>query len=187
MVSPRNAAKAALLAAKFPDRVTVAGSNQEVVDQCDVVFIGLLPDTAEEILPHMRFRDDHTIISMMATKRHADVVRLVRLPEERVAVSVPLPTTATRDGPILLFPNLPLARQLYSCIGTPVMPPEEGQMQKLLPFTSLISPFYALLDACTKWATAAGADEHAAGAYVGSFFAALAKAGKTWVGARVAC
>lgn len=48
-VSPRNEHKAASLKAKFPDLITVASSNQEVLDESDVVFIGLLPDHAEEV------------------------------------------------------------------------------------------------------------------------------------------
>lgn len=50
-------------------------------------------------------------------------------------------------------------------------------MKVLLSFTSLISPFYALLATCAKWAADAGADPHSAEQFVGSFFHALAEAG----------
>lgn len=43
VVSPRNAQKATRLAEKYPDRVTVAASMQEVVDRSDWVVISVLP------------------------------------------------------------------------------------------------------------------------------------------------
>ena len=47
VLSPRGAVKAAALAAEFPDKVTIASGNQEVVDKSDVVFIGVLPKQTE--------------------------------------------------------------------------------------------------------------------------------------------
>jgi hypothetical protein len=38
----------------------------------------------------------------------------------------------------------------------------------------MISPFYTLLEASQRWATASGADPGAAAAYISSFFASLA-------------
>ena len=38
----------------------------------------------------------------------------------------------------------------------------------------MISPFYTLLEASQRWATASGANPEAAAAYISSFFASLA-------------
>ena len=43
VLSPRNAEKAAALAASFPDRVRVAESNQAVLDAADWVFVATPP------------------------------------------------------------------------------------------------------------------------------------------------
>ena len=50
VLSPRGAQKAAALYGEFPSLTRVAGSNQEVVDCSDVVFVGVLPKQAEEVL-----------------------------------------------------------------------------------------------------------------------------------------
>lgn len=180
-VSPRNAEKAASLAERFPERVSVAADNQSVVDSADVVLVGLLPDVAAEVLPQLAFRPEQRVVSMMATVPHADVVRMTKLPADQVTISVPLPTTQRRQGPVLMYPPHSDAKALYAAIGTPVPVEEEGQIKVMISFTSLISQYYAILDTCTKWATRAGADEGAAGNFVGSFFAALAAAGKEYV------
>ena len=43
LLSPRNHAKSAALADKFPGLVEVAASNQAVVDGSDIVLLGVLP------------------------------------------------------------------------------------------------------------------------------------------------
>ena len=42
VLSPRNAEKAAALKAAFPDRVTIADSNQAVLDAADWVFLVII-------------------------------------------------------------------------------------------------------------------------------------------------
>ena len=49
LLSPRNAERAAELAARFPS-VRVAMDNQQVVDDSDVVVVCLLPTHAAEVL-----------------------------------------------------------------------------------------------------------------------------------------
>ena len=53
VVSPRNKERAQMLHEKYPEIVSVAADNQEVVDRSDWVFAALLPKAAEDILkPH---------------------------------------------------------------------------------------------------------------------------------------
>ncbi|MBP3927612.1 MAG: NAD(P)-binding domain-containing protein, partial [Clostridium sp.] len=54
-VSPRNKERAAALHEKYPEIVTVAESNQEVIDQSDWVFAALLPQHAEAVLSELTF------------------------------------------------------------------------------------------------------------------------------------
>ena len=50
VVSPRNKERAQMLHEKYPEIVSVAADNQEVVDRSDWVFAALLPKAAEDIL-----------------------------------------------------------------------------------------------------------------------------------------
>ena len=54
VVSPRNKERAQMLHEKYPEIVSVAADNQEVVDRSDWVFAALLPKAAEDILSASR-------------------------------------------------------------------------------------------------------------------------------------
>lgn len=65
----------------------------------DIVFIGLLPGPAREILPNMPFRKDQIVISMMAAVDIAEVISLVaKVDGSRVTRTVPLPSNSQRTG-----------------------------------------------------------------------------------------
>jgi glutamyl-tRNA reductase len=55
MVSKRSADKSAALQAEYPSLITVCDDNSEIVKQCDIIFIGLLPAVATEELPKLPF------------------------------------------------------------------------------------------------------------------------------------
>ena len=69
LVSPRNAAIAATLAAEVPD-VTILG-NDQVVAGSDVIFLCLLARMAEDVLPSLPFHAGHTILSAKVDMRLA--------------------------------------------------------------------------------------------------------------------
>jgi pyrroline-5-carboxylate reductase len=48
-VSSRTKSKADALVKKFPTKVIIGKSNQEIIDKSDIIFIGLLPDVAKEV------------------------------------------------------------------------------------------------------------------------------------------
>ena len=61
VLSPRGASVAADLARRFPG-VTVAASNQSVVDQCDTVVLSIRPQVAE-VVRALRFRPGQQVLS----------------------------------------------------------------------------------------------------------------------------
>ncbi|EEY66336.1 uncharacterized protein PITG_03900 [Phytophthora infestans T30-4] len=176
LVSARTKAKAEALVAKFPSRVSIGASNQEIVDKSDVIFIGLLPNVAREELPKLSFAGKK-VVSMMATIPYDELLQLVKLPTESVVRSVPLPAAAKRAGPILAYPDNAFARDLFAQIGTPVMVTEEAEITKLTGITALISFFYATCDTTQKWCVNNGVGDQASRDYIASFFHALATAG----------
>ena len=58
VLSPRGRERAAHLKEQYPDLVTVAASNQEVVDQSDWVILSVLPKQAEDVLKELHFRPE---------------------------------------------------------------------------------------------------------------------------------
>jgi hypothetical protein len=70
-----------------------------VVLSSEVIFIGLLPGPAREILPNMPFKKDQIVISMMAAVDIAELKSLVaKVDGNRVTRTVPLPSNSQRTG-----------------------------------------------------------------------------------------
>lgn len=155
-VSRRSEAKSAALQAEFPDLVNVCASNEELVAACDIVFLGLLPDVAREILPQLPFDASKMVLSMMAAVDYAEVVSLLKMPTEKVSKIVPLPGAARRQGPILMHPQSAQAESLLSIVGTPVVCASEPEMKPLIAITGHISSFLQLMKVTNDFATSQG-------------------------------
>ena len=65
-VSPRNAERAAALAARFPQQVRIGQDNQDVVDRSDIVCIGVVPKLAEEVPAPVRL--EHMLLDMRSPR-----------------------------------------------------------------------------------------------------------------------
>src|SRR5262245_436030 len=102
VLSPRNAGRAADLAARFPT-VRVGKSNQDVIDQSSVLLICLRPQEARSELPGLQFSGEQPVVSMMAGITIAALRELVA-PAHDVARAIPLPSVAAREGATPIFP-----------------------------------------------------------------------------------
>ena len=121
VVSPRNAEKAAALSETYPSLVRVAASNQEVLDNSDTVFIGVLPKLAEAVIRDLRFEKRHTVVSLISTAP-LDSLRqwLSPVPEASVVRAIPLPAVAKHMGTTLVTPRHDTIVTLFDALGTSV-------------------------------------------------------------------
>lgn len=151
IISPRSADKAEALKNEFPDKVHIAACNEDVVANSDVVFIGLLPGVAREILPTMPFRDNQLVFSMMAAVNYEEVLLLSKRQSYNTVKCVPLPSAANRSGPIIFHPPNDAASQILGIVGTAIPCPTEDDMKPLITLTGHISSFYELMNTSLLW------------------------------------
>jgi pyrroline-5-carboxylate reductase len=171
VVSPRNAAKSAALAARFP-QLAVAATNQAVVDDSDWVFLAVRPQVAREVLRPLRFRPEQRIVSLIATVSAADVGDLVA-PATAIVRAVPLPTVARRLGPIAICPPDADVADLFDRIGTAVPVADDHSFDALWAVTGLVAPYYALVERTSRWLEGQHVEAEAAERYVGALVHAL--------------
>jgi pyrroline-5-carboxylate reductase len=176
VVSPRSRDKAEALKAEFPSIVTIAESNDEVVSAADVVFYGLLPGVAREVLPTMPFRKEQLIISMMAAIDYAETLTFSGdvVPMENIVRTVPLPSAAKRSGPILMHPPNARADAVLSCVGTVVACAAEAEMKPMICLTAHISSFFELERVNQQFMEDNGVQKDAAKKFTASFYESLA-------------
>lgn len=73
LISKRNEMKASSLVAEVPEIISIA-ENDDIVRQSDVIFVGLLPSVAREVLPALPWKEGSKfVISMMAAVNFEEV------------------------------------------------------------------------------------------------------------------
>jgi len=171
VLSPRNAEKAAALKEQFPELVCVATDNQAVVDQSDVIFVGVLPKIAEETLRALRFQPRHTVISLVSTATLPSLREwCAPVPPASVVRAIPLPPVAMHRGASLVTPKHSLALAVFEALGTPVVVETEAAMKKMMSVTALMGQFYAQQRETLKWLEAEGVDPASAAKFTGAVF-----------------
>ena len=77
VISPRNKKKALYLKRRFK-KISIARNNQEVVNNSDWIFLGLLPKIGEKILPGLKFKKNQILISFMSTPNYSRLEKLIK-------------------------------------------------------------------------------------------------------------
>lgn len=181
VVSPRNKEKAEALHNKYPDIVSIAADNQEVIDRSDWVFAALLPQAAEEIIGQLSFPEEKHFINLvmtLSTKRAEELIGKRRI----IADVVPLTFAANGFGPVVIYPPIPEVGELMAHVGAPVMVDTPKQIAILRSTTGLMSAYYMLLTVIIGWCQENGLDEPSARKYITSFTEAMSKKAASWDG-----
>lgn len=170
-LSPRNEAESKQLAHKYAG-VTRMESNQQVVDQADIIFIAVRPALAETVLRELQFSDHHTVVSFIPFLKLAALSNAIA-PATTACRAIPLPSVAAHQCPIPIFPPTPAITKLFSHISQPLEVNDEQQLHTLWTLTGLISPYYDMLRALSNWTIENGVPAATANAYIANMFQAL--------------
>jgi pyrroline-5-carboxylate reductase len=171
IVSPRNAAKAAALSHAHPSIVSVAASNQDVLDRSHVVFIGVLPKQCEEVLRSLKFAPHHTVVSLVSTSPLSLLASACApAPASSIVRAIPLPPVAIHRGATVMTPPHPLVQSLFESLGHVVAVGSEAELKTLLPVTCLMGQFYEQQLCTQQWLQAQGVDAATAASWTGAVF-----------------
>ena len=169
IVSPRNRAKSAALRAAFPAIVSVAKSNQAVVDQCDVIFLCVVPQVARRVVAALAFKQEQTVISVIASLPADEVAALVGpVPPERICCAIPLPAVSVHKGATIILPN-PIAKRIFSLLGTAVVARNPKELEVLLCVSCMMGPFYKSCGTIAEWLLTEGVSPETASNFVCGF------------------
>jgi pyrroline-5-carboxylate reductase len=170
-VSPRNSEAASLLADRFP-AVHIGSSNQAVLDNCDTAILAVRPQVALEAIRLLTFREDHRVISLIATLS-SEVLAPLILPASSLTLAAPLPTVAFHRGPTAIFPPDARTAALFGKISVPVEVTRQSQFDSLFACTSEMASYFQLLEVIADFLSSKGIAHELAQQYVASFFSAL--------------
>ncbi|HEX3845530.1 MAG TPA: pyrroline-5-carboxylate reductase [Steroidobacteraceae bacterium] len=172
VVSPRNAGVAGDLARRFPN-VTVAATNQAVLDACDVIVLAVRPQILAAVLPELRFRPDHQVISLVPVTSLAHL-RAATAPASAVTRAVPMPMVARRQGPTAILAATPVARRLFDALGSTIELNDETCFDAFTAETALMASYFRFLETAAQWLRDRGVAPDQADRYVRQLFWGLA-------------
>jgi len=173
LLSPRNAEISARLAAKFPDQVTAAPSNQAVLDDCDLVVLAVRPQIARDVLAALIFRPDHHVLSVVATLSADDIGAMV-LPATRVTRAAPLPFLAHGSGATVVTPPDPAVSTLFGRAGVVIEVEDDHAYAAMSTVTAIMASHFAMADSVATWLSREGVPPEKARRYVGQILSGLA-------------
>jgi pyrroline-5-carboxylate reductase len=171
-LSPRNTQKAATLAGKF-SKVAVCGSNQEVLDKAEWVFIAIhRKDFC--ILNALNFKKEHKVVNMAAEMRLDDL--RIRIGEtELLAHAIPLPMISGGYGPLIVFPEVSEVGELFSPISEVIFTENQDDARTLQMITCIMSPYYMLLNEIAEFADSQNLHRNVSVGFIHSLFSALSR------------
>ena len=173
IISKRNNEISAQLKRKSK-KVEILSNNQEIVNKCDWIFLAVTPEVGRKIIPKLNFKKGQTIISFISTIKMADLKKYIRL-KTKIVRAIPLPPISIRKGPVPIFPPDKKVKLFFDNLGTTVEINNEKLSLNFWSTSSMMAPFYELLQTLSSWLTSKGIKKADAQKYITSLFVALSE------------
>jgi len=173
LISPRNKKIAKDLKKKFK-KVEIAKDNQEIVDNCNWVFLSITPTIGEKIIKELKFKPNQIIISFISTITLAELKKAIKV-KAKIIRAIPLPPISLKKGPVPICPPNKKVKDFFNKIGTTVEIKNEKSSINFWATSGMMAPFYELLRVMTDWLVKRGIKRNNAQKYITSLFLALSE------------
>ena len=173
LISPRNKKIAQDLKKKFK-KVEIAKDNQEIVDNCNWVFLSITPTVGEKIIKELKFKPNQIIISFISTITLAELKKAIKV-KAKIVRAIPLPPISLKKGPVPICPPNKKVKDFFNKIGTTVEIKNEKSSINFWATSGMMAPFYELLRVMTDWLVKRGIKRNNAQKYITSLFLALSE------------
>ena len=173
IISPRNKKKALNLKRKFKE-ISIAKNNQEVIDNSDWIFLGVLPKIGEKILPNLKFKKKQIVISFMSTPNYSKLKKLIN--KNLIIVrAIPMPPIRLGKGPVAIFPPNKKVKNFFNKIGTTIEVKNEKLSKNFWTISGTMASFYELMNILSSWIIRKKINKLDAQKYVTLLYSALAE------------
>ena len=173
LVSARNKTVAQNLSKKFK-KVSIAKNNQQIVDNCNWVFLSVTPSVGEKIIKNLKFKSNQTIISFISTITLARLKKDIKV-KAQIVRAIPLPPISLKKGPVPICPPNRKVKGFFNHLGTTVEIKNEKSSINFWSTSGMMAPFYELLRVMTDWLVKRGVKRNNAQKYITSLFLALSE------------
>jgi pyrroline-5-carboxylate reductase len=173
LISSRNKDTAKNLKQKFK-KVSIAKDNQQIIDDCNWVFLAVTPSVGEIIIKDLKFRKGQTVISFISTITLSQLKKAIKV-NTKIVRAIPLPPIALKKGPVPICPPNKKVKAFFDKIGTTVEIKNEKSSINFWSTSGMMAPFYQLLSSMIDWLVKKGVKRNNAQKYITSLFLALSQ------------
>jgi len=184
-ISRRSESRSSALSNQYPEKVTVCDDVRDIVTDCDIVFLCVLPEQVNEVFEQYQLQLESKVdlISLVATTKLAELQRISNLPKEKIHKMICLPSVAQLQGTPLLVPNQ--NKHIQSIVSTLgggqsgdcIACENEAIMESLMVTSCMMGPVYGLMKQNRDFLIQRGVPPQDASHFVGKqYFAMVADA-----------
>jgi len=173
IISPRNKKKAQKLKKQFK-KVVIVKSNQSVIDNSNWVFLGVLPEVGDQILPKLKFKKNQIVVSFMSTTNYLKLKKLIKT-NLIIIRAIPMPPIRLGRGPVAIFPPNKKIKSFFDKIGETIEIKNERLSKNFWAISGTMASFYELLNVLSKWLIRKKISKVDAQKYVTLLYSALAE------------
>ena len=170
-ISKRNNKNSQKLKKKYK-KVSVAKDNQEIIDNCDWIFLAVTPTVGNKIIKELKFKSSQTVISFISTITLSQLKKAIKV-KAKILRAIPLPPISLKKGPVPICPPNKKVKAFFDKIGTTVEIKNEKSSINFWSTSGMMAPFYQLLSTMTDWLVKRGVKRDNAQKYITSLFLAL--------------
>ena len=159
------------------NKILVLSDNQEIINKSDWIFLAVTPGVGHKILPKLQFRKGQTIVSFISTIKMHNLKKYIKV-KTKIVRAIPLPPISIRKGPVPIFPPDKKVKKFFDHLGTTVEIKNEKLSLNFWSTSSMMAPFYELLQILSSWLSKKGVNKDESRKYITSLFIALSEDAK---------
>ena len=173
IISSRNKKISQYLKKRFK-KIAIAQNNQQIVDNCDWVFLSVTPSVGKKIIKDLNFSSNQTIISFISTITLSQLKKAIKV-KAKIVRAIPLPPISLKKGPVPISPPNKKIKAFFDKLGTAVEIKNEKLSINFWSTSGMMAPFYELLRTMISWLVKRGVKRNDAQKYITSLFLALSE------------
>ena len=149
LISERNKKNSSALSKQFK-KVKVVKNNQDIINNSSWVFIAVVPTVAKKILQELTFKKNQTVVSFVSTLNMNYLKKTIQ-PATNIVKAAPLPTIASKLGPIILLPNNAKVTKFFNHLGMAIVAKNEQENNHLWAMTATMATFFEYCNTLESW------------------------------------
>jgi pyrroline-5-carboxylate reductase len=155
-------------------KILIKKNNQDIVDNCNWIFLAVTPIVGRKIIKSLRFRTNQTIVSFISTIKISDLKKMIKV-KANIIRAIPLPPISLKQGPIPIYPPNKKVKQFFDKLGSTLEIRNEKLSINFWSTSGMMASYYNILDTMSVWLNKKGVKKLDAQKYVTSLFLALSK------------